>query len=97
MPLPWTILTRGIPARKARSTNFFHFAGGFVDGAADYVDFRWSGSGAPFVLQGDGDASRSGGFDGRGLRSALPCAVISTSAMSSRAMRIFMEPICTSK
>ena len=47
---------------------FFYFAGGFVDGASDDIDFGGSVEVADLVLQFDGDSAGPRRFDRRNLR-----------------------------
>src|SRR6266851_3014057 len=52
-------------SEKRAVDEFFHFAGGFVHGAADDVDFGGHVEAARFVLQRDGDAASARGLYGR--------------------------------
>ena len=76
---------------------FLDFAGGFVHSAADDVDFGGRGGVADFVLQLDGDATGIAPLRPAKLCDCVLAALDTTSAMSSRLIRIFMEPISTSK
>ena len=89
MPLPCTTRTRGNPARKARSTNF----------STSRVA---SSTVRPITLISDGTFRSSLSSEtemprARAAFSGNAAARTSTSAMSSRAIFIFMAPISTSK
>src|ERR1700692_261092 len=58
-------------SQKRAIDEFFDFAGGFVDGAADDVDFGGHVEAARFVFQRDGDAASARTLYGRGGGASL--------------------------
>jgi hypothetical protein len=53
----------GHSGEESAIDEFFYFAGSFVDGASDDVDFRGPGEVADLILQFDGNSAGAGGFD----------------------------------